>query len=76
MMAYNYEELNLRILCSPRNLSRSFAIGQETGAVKYIKNLTVGESASAIFNYWGPIQIAWGMTSPTKTTAITDIKIA
>ena len=57
-------------------MSRSFANGQEIGEVIYIKNLTTGARASAIASYYGPIHIAWGITSPTKTTATTDIKIA
>jgi hypothetical protein len=41
-----------------------------------IKNLTIGATAYAIASYEGPVHIAYGMTSPTNNTAVTDIIIA
>lgn len=41
-----------------------------------IKNLTAGAIFSAIMSYYGPMQMAWGIISPKKSTIVTEIKTA
>ena len=40
------------------------------------RNLTKGANALAILSWFGPVQIAYGITSPKNKTAVTDIMIA
>jgi hypothetical protein len=48
-------------------------MGQQTIPKTNIKNLTKGATFSAIINCLGPVQTAYGITSPKKRTAVTDI---
>ena len=38
--------------------------------------LTNGTINSATYSYLGPVHTAWGITSPKKRTAVTEIMIA
>jgi len=41
-----------------------------------MRMLTTGATPSAMANYWGPVQTAWGITSPKKRTAVTEMMTA
>jgi hypothetical protein len=51
-------------------------MGQVIGAVKYISPSTNGQHHSAIVICFGPVQIAYGKTSPMKRTPTTENMIA
>jgi hypothetical protein len=38
-----------------------------------MRTLMTGATFSAMISYWGPMQIAWGMISPKKRTAVTEM---
>ena len=63
-------------LCSPKYLSNIQANGAAIGHKRIIIILTNGVSLSAISNYLGPVQRAWGKISPAKIMNITEIIIA
>ena len=56
--------------------SRPIASGYATGASTTMHSLTTGAIAAAIRSFDGPVKSAAGMISPTKRTAVTEMRTA